>query len=614
MLLVRKPSLTNGNLGDEALINALKLELQRIGQDFFILTNGNSSDISLSKYSALIYFGNDCIAYYNINKKLINKFLRANKKVFIINTSYGSNPSNNFLETISLNPNLHLFVRDELSLQLVLSRCKFHNEPKLVADLVFSLPFGDVVASSGSSLNKFIRWRNANDKPLIAINAHIDFNLGYEPVFQAFSNTLENLKHKYLFIFIVHDRRKKSEIQINSELYLKFKNNSFYLGYSSVEEELGVLNYVDFVITSRMHLGILSLLARKPPIIIEYNGVKALGTLSHWDLDILAATSLNTLPLKVSEVIDNYDDFRSIIDAKYDLVSKKSLVTFDIIKQELLLDNLQKKTKSNAKRRTISLLKDLLFKVYNRIPFAYDHHRFNKYCGWITSERYNEMSHSTLVSSLTIDYHRIEKGLSLAQPISNFGIKSGVFRRLYSLFNVYIQKYGHLSSDLFCAYTAVKSYVSWHQDNNLTLDNDLPNKICEQFSIVGNLCRFKDMQGGSERLSILDSTRNLIKDPQLINDFFLTRRSLRNFSQQKIKTSLINKIVDSAVQGTPTPCNRSTSKIYIIENQNLKSQLLSLQNGNKGFGSSSPHLAVITSNLQVCQDMESETALIYLEV
>ena len=38
----------------------------------------------------LCCFGNDCIGYYGISKSFINKCLSNDKKVFIINTSWGN--------------------------------------------------------------------------------------------------------------------------------------------------------------------------------------------------------------------------------------------------------------------------------------------------------------------------------------------------------------------------------------------------------------------------------------------------------------------------------------------------------------------------------------------
>tara|TARA_B110001469_G_C9608913_1_gene302845 strand:- start:14 stop:208 length:195 start_codon:yes stop_codon:yes gene_type:complete len=54
----------------------------------------------------LIYFGNDCVPYYPnaipINK--IKEFLNANKKVHIINTSWGANPKGiNIIKLIANN-------------------------------------------------------------------------------------------------------------------------------------------------------------------------------------------------------------------------------------------------------------------------------------------------------------------------------------------------------------------------------------------------------------------------------------------------------------------------------------------------------------------------------
>ena len=67
---------------------ALNAKDYRPGIDYQFLDRMDSKrSFRISKFSGLIYFGNDTIAYYSINKKLINKFIKLNKPVFIINLS-----------------------------------------------------------------------------------------------------------------------------------------------------------------------------------------------------------------------------------------------------------------------------------------------------------------------------------------------------------------------------------------------------------------------------------------------------------------------------------------------------------------------------------------------
>jgi len=51
------------------------------------------------------------------------------------------------------------------------------------------------------------------------------------------------------------------------------------------------------------------------------------------------------------------------------------------------------------------------------------------------------MNKTQLIASLTIDYHRIEKGLAMQNTSPNFGVKSGVLKRLYDMNKVYISKF-----------------------------------------------------------------------------------------------------------------------------------------------------------------------------
>ena len=72
--------------------------------------------------------------------------------------------------------------------------------------------------------------------------------------------------------------------------------------------------------------------------------------------------------------------------------------------------------------------------------FTYDIELFNKNCGNIRSCDYQKMNKTQLIASLTIDYHRIEKGLAMQNTSPNFGVNSGVLKRLYDMNKVYISK------------------------------------------------------------------------------------------------------------------------------------------------------------------------------
>ena len=51
-------------------------------------------------------------------------------------------------------------------------------------------------------------------------------------------------------------------------------------------------------------------------------------------------------------------------------------------------------------------------------------------------------------------------------------------------------------------------------------------------------------------------------------------------------------------QKSPSVCNRQSSKVYIIDNEELKGKILKMQNGNRGFGHLANKIIIVTSNLK----------------
>lgn len=77
----------------------------------------------------------------------------------------------------------------------------------------------------------------------------------------------------------------------------------------------------------------------------------------------------------------------------------------------------------------------------------------------------------------------------------------------------------------------------------------------------------------------------------LLKDLIKSRYSVRNYSNKTVPYSLIEKSLEIA-NSFPTPCNRQACKLIIIENKEIRDEILNHQQGNKGF--SAPVLAAIT--------------------
>lgn len=83
------------------------------------------------------------------------------------------------------------------------------------------------------------------------------------------------------------------------------------------------------------------------------------------------------------------------------------------------------------------------------------------------------------------------------------------------------------------------------------------------------------------------------------------RHTVRNFSSEKVDYSLIEQALNVA-NNLPSACNRQASSLIIIENETIKKEILSLQQGNKGFVA--PVLAAIVVDNQVFTQENEENA------
>lgn len=326
MFLIREPSASKGNVGDSALIKSIELLLSEQNISYKFLDGmDNNRKFRISKYRGLIYFGNDTIAYYGINKKLINQFIKLNKPVFIINLSFGENIENDYLLKISKYQNLFLWARDIYSYNLLKKFANFKNQIRLTSDIAYNLP---------AYIKKINNWIKKRTKKIIAINIHQDFNEFNKELYDNFLDFLNKNKETYDYIFIPHDSRKKTELNANKRLFNNFKENSLLLNCIEPSHEVAILHHVFAVVTCRMHLGILSIGYGKPAIIIEYNGVKAKGQLEHWGLEedlLLFPETINTLSEKFDNLVSNYKEIINKISTKKQNILDLSTKSFQEI-------------------------------------------------------------------------------------------------------------------------------------------------------------------------------------------------------------------------------------------------------------------------------------------
>ncbi len=78
------------------------------------------------------------------------------------------------------------------------------------------------------------------------------------------------------------------------------------------------------------------------------------------------------------------------------------------------------------------------------------------------------------------------------------------------------------------------------------------------------------------------------------------RRSVRQFSREPVSRVMIERAVVMA-GCSPSVCNRSAARVWMVQNPELRAQLLQMQNGNAGFGEQAPILLIISVVQQAFQ-------------
>ena len=304
-ILLRIPSYSTGNIGDAALICTIKKCFKN--ENLIIPSSEHElNSVNLNNIDFLIYFGNDCIAYYGISSNIIKKCLHNKKKVHIINTSWGIKAkfgNITFIKSVANDPNFQIYMRDNYSHELIQKDIKFHNTPILTADLGFLCK-----SNENKKIKNLEDWITKNNKPIIGINTHNDFKEYSNTVKDELRKFIVNNKDKYRYLFIPHDSRKREYEDLMS-LHKSCKDiDGYTTNYLDPEYEKYITSLLYLVITGRMHLSILTIPNGVPSIAISYNGIKAKGSFEHWDIDdlVLEPKNIKNLQTMVNNIETNY--------------------------------------------------------------------------------------------------------------------------------------------------------------------------------------------------------------------------------------------------------------------------------------------------------------------
>lgn len=218
----------------------------------------------------------------------------------------------------------------------------------------------------------------------------------------------------------------------------------------------------------------------------------------------------------------------------------------------------------------------------------YDLRRFLAFSGLNKSRGFR----SERAARITLFYHQVEKGLSLAAPRPGFGMQ--VIPRLFDDVDRYVSDYG-LTEPATTALAALSNYLQHHDKigHDAKFVRERLAYIKKKYGIDEVL--FASWQGG-----VVPVKREEIESAKRsgFRGFFESRYSIRQFAGGPIPLKDIETAVDIA-QKTPSVCNRQAWKVHAYTGENKLAEVLEIQAGSRGFGDQASVVLAVTCELGV---------------
>ncbi|MGW4016855.1 nitroreductase family protein [Rhodococcus ruber] len=226
-------------------------------------------------------------------------------------------------------------------------------------------------------------------------------------------------------------------------------------------------------------------------------------------------------------------------------------------------------------KRTISTLKQYVHSYY------WDIRRYTRWSGVS-----NHSNAGVIEAKILKEFHRIEKGISLPQPREWFGRET--IERILDLCRLYVSLEEPDQTVVCDALETItsysKSFESEPPDWWVAIERDL-NILASQLgtSTPG--------RGGRTPVDLA------VEDwATSIPRFIRSRRSIRDYAEQSVPQDLLHEAVSDA-RFSPSVCNRQAIRVRYFARGASADQLLRLQNGNRGFGHTASHIALVTGDL-----------------
>lgn len=184
---------------------------------------------------------------------------------------------------------------------------------------------------------------------------------------------------------------------------------------------------------------------------------------------------------------------------------------------------------------------------------------------------------------LMLTSHSLEKGMSFDNKKEGWGREKVL--SLCNLLSNYLERYSVTEQ----AKNVLNILANYRNDDYSSKSDEVINRVDSLLLKYKNEIDVK--AAGVKNVEKRDSFN--IKE---IEEFYKTRSSVRFYSDEPLTKEEIQKAMDIAYT-TPTACNRQSSKVYCISNNELRNSILDLQMGNQGWADKAPAMFIITGSL-----------------
>ncbi|MBO2544805.1 nitroreductase family protein [Salegentibacter sp. BDJ18] len=198
---------------------------------------------------------------------------------------------------------------------------------------------------------------------------------------------------------------------------------------------------------------------------------------------------------------------------------------------------------------------------------------------------FKQNTFNKIESKIVLHYHAIEKGFLH----NNFRYRFGEdrIRDLIKLLSIDIVKQNYKNSQIAAAYLAMCKYYEKHESDKVDISDFFSREDYELFKKMTtlNMCIIQERDNNTY-------FNNVYHD---FKEFSASRKSVRNFKEDKIPLDTIEKVIELA-KNAPSVCNRQPTKVYYLENKEKIDKVLKIQGGLTGYTKEINQLLVVVAD------------------